>query len=71
MHPDRYAHRVQESCANLRRIVDLECIENNAWHDKIYEDYGQNPAVGGFQKSRFNDYIAHQEDNKQLGYLLH
>ena len=33
MHSDRYAHRVQESCANLRRIIDLKCVENNTRHD--------------------------------------
>lgn len=45
MHSDRYAHRVQESCANLRRIIDLKCVENNARHDQIHENYGQNLAV--------------------------
>lgn len=45
MHPDRYAHRVQESCANLRRIIDLKCVENNTRHDQIHENYGQNLAV--------------------------
>lgn len=42
MHSDHYANRVQESCANLRRIIDLKCVENNARHDQIYENYGQN-----------------------------
>lgn len=45
MHPDCYTHRVQESCANLRRIIDLKCVENDARHDQIYENYGQNLAV--------------------------
>ena len=45
MHSDRYAHRVQESCANLRRIIDLKCVENNTRHDQIHENYGQNLAV--------------------------
>ena len=40
MHPDCYAHRVQESCANLRRIIDLKCVENNARHNQINKNYG-------------------------------
>lgn len=40
MHPDCYAHRVQESRANLRRIIDLKCVENNARHNQINKNYG-------------------------------
>ena len=39
MHSNRYAHRIQESCANLRRIIDLKCVENNARHDQIHENH--------------------------------
>ena len=45
VHPDCYTHRVQESCANLRRIIDLKCGENNARHDQIHENYRQNLTV--------------------------
>ena len=67
----RNSHGVQKSLADLRRIVDLECVDDHAGRDQIHHDHREHPAVAGLQQPCLDHSIAHDQNEEQLCDLLH
>ena len=66
VHDARHHKRIRNAGAHLRRVVDLERVQDHARHDQIHHDDRQHPAVLRLQQPDPDHQIPHQQNQKQL-----
>ena len=70
MHGRRNDHGIHQSPADVRCILDLECVQDHTGAHKVHHEHREHFAVAGLQQPCLDHGVAHDQDQEQLRDLL-